>query len=140
LGKLNSFLFKFNSDENTRNNIEYAIQRFGEIPAVKYWMSLEKKYQEEQKGNDTMGIKSFKSWLVEQEDPMARNIATTTTEQRTPRTKTQRKRKTRTTRKPEEVAEENPGITISFNDDGDAVCSMKNISFDNLKSLDGLLE
>jgi len=138
LGRLNSFLFKFNSDENMRANIKHAIRRFHDLPAVKYWLSLEKKYQKEQKENGTMGIKSFKGWLAEQEDPMAKNIATTTTEQRTPKTKTQRKRKT--IRKPEGVAEENPGITISFNDKGDAVCSMKNISFDNLKSLDGLLE
>lgn len=144
LGRLNSFLFKFNSDENMRANIKHAIRRFHEIPAVKYWMSLEKKYQREEKENGTMGIKSFKGWLAEQEEPMAKNIATTIKEEkRSPRTKNQGSR--RTTRKTdylttEEEGKESSGITISFNDAGEAVCSMKNISFDNLKSLDGLLE
>ncbi len=110
-----------------------------------------------------MGIKSFKSWLAEQEEPVGSNYSTggvevidsstnpsssgnrvssTGSYRAIPKAvgKKSKKKKGKTTRKPEDVTEENPGITISFNDEGDAVCSMKNISFDNLKSLDGLLE
>ena len=72
LGKLNSLLFRFNSEPNIRANIKYTIQKFYKIPAVRYWLTMngEKPEGDDEikEENKHMGIKSFKSWLAEQEE------------------------------------------------------------------------